>query len=164
MKWVGKKIPPGAPISDRASQKNGRKHSSSVENRKRFSTEDAGSPENYIEFSWDREEKILDLEKKDQRSFFPQIRENPFIFRRRIREIRDRSFLFLKIFLPSHEWLGKKILRNKKRAILDLSFPLRGIRQIRDCSFPAKERSSIFLLPERERSSIFPSLSHENSM
>ena len=37
--WLGKKI-----------LKNGRKRSSSVENRKRFSTEDAGSPENSWNF------------------------------------------------------------------------------------------------------------------
>ena len=64
---------------------------------------------------------------------------------RRIREIRDRSFSFL-----TGPDLRSGPVRNEKRAILDLSFPLRGIRQIRDRS----EKSMLF----SERSSIFPSI------
>ena len=64
---------------------------------------------------------------------------------RRIREIRDRSFPF---FMGPDQRSGP--VRNEKNAILDLSFPLRGIRQIRDRS----EKSMLF----SERSSIFPSI------
>ena len=38
---------------------------------------------------------------------------------------------FAAFFYRAMKWVGKKILRNEKRAILDLSFPFRGIRQMK---------------------------------
>ena len=79
-----------------------------------------------------REKRSLACRRKSQAIFDGRGRKEKknlgFVFskNRRIRQIRDRSFPFL---MGPDRRSGP--VRNKKRAILDLSFPLRGIRQMK---------------------------------